>query len=201
MLQMTKEKEAYLADYQAFEDGLGRNAPEWIRLLRANAVRRFQELRFPNTHDEDWKYTDIRPLLQVPFHSDPVNRVSVTNEDLTPYRYAAWEARLKSATQQCAELVFVNGRYVPELSSNSDLPSGVLVGNLSAAQGTALELAENALAHNAAVDRNVFVALNMSFLHDAAYLFVPDRMIWRSRFTSCSWRPHPTTRRPRIRAC
>ena len=42
-------------------------AEPWLRSLRENAFRRFTELGFPTTHDEDWRFTNVAPIARSRF--------------------------------------------------------------------------------------------------------------------------------------
>ena len=42
-------------------------APAWLQPLRESAFRRFAELGFPTTHDEDWRFTNVAPIARTSF--------------------------------------------------------------------------------------------------------------------------------------
>jgi Fe-S cluster assembly protein SufD len=42
-------------------------AQPWLQKLRENAFRRFTELGFPTTHDEDWRFTNVAPIARAQF--------------------------------------------------------------------------------------------------------------------------------------
>ena len=37
----------------------------WLQALRQAAFERFSRLRFPNTHDEEWRFTNVAPIARV----------------------------------------------------------------------------------------------------------------------------------------
>jgi Fe-S cluster assembly protein SufD len=71
-------------------------------------------------------------------------------------------------------VVFVDGRYAPDLSSVAALPAGVRAGSLAAAitDGAAGELAREHLAHKAQWRDSAFTALNTAFLADGGFVHV-----------------------------
>src|SRR5215831_1863848 len=79
--------------------------PSWLKVLRARAAERFHSVGFPTTADEEWRFTSVAPIADGRFlHADNGGPGLV---DLTPFSLS--ETAL-------VELVFVNGRYRPELS-------------------------------------------------------------------------------------
>jgi Fe-S cluster assembly protein SufD len=158
LIATTPEIERYLAQYARTE----RNEPGWLASFRKNAIERFSETGFPTTRNEDWKYTDVRPLAQTAFAPavfDP--RVTVK----------ALEQDALGGVSAC-RLVFVNGRYAPELSALDRLPRGVKVSRLAAALQADQEIVETHLARYAAWDRHAFVALNTALFEDGAFVHV-----------------------------
>src|ERR1017187_4116730 len=93
-----KEHEgAYLAAFA------GATLPGGARLGRTRqaAIERFGALGFPTTHDEAWKYTSLAPFLKTPYQPAPA---------------ATFTGELPAASPGAARLVFVNGRFAPDLS-------------------------------------------------------------------------------------
>ena len=120
-------KDFYLANFAQFEREVAQNGQAWTQPLRQAAIARFAELGFPTTHDEEWKYTNVAPITRIPFQ--PAKR---------PAHELAAEA-LAAATIPglvSAQLVCVNGHFVPELSALHALPKGVEVGSLAQALAT-----------------------------------------------------------------
>ena len=72
-----------------------------------------------------------------------------------------------------ARLVFVDGAFVPGLSSVGALPAGVRAGSLAAALKAVPDLARPHLAHYAPDQVSPFAALNTAFLADGAFVHVP----------------------------
>ena len=71
----------------------------WVLRLRENAFARFEELGFPTTKDEEWKYTNVAPIIKQGFTPS----TSVTGEVTELASLAAPESRN-------SQLVFVNGK-------------------------------------------------------------------------------------------
>lgn len=135
----------FLARYDGLRDRLpGDPAP------RDAAARAFRTLGLPGAaagrREEAWKYTSLRPLADAPFHP-PLSTVGAD---------AAGLLRLAPA-----RLVFVDGRYRPDLS---DLPDGALFASFAEAP---------AFGTLARPDRDPLVALNTMLAEDGARIDVP----------------------------
>jgi len=74
--------------------------------------------------------------------------------------------------REVREIVFVNGRHVPELSAEGT--DGVQVSSLREALAHHPDRVQPHLARHAGDDKNPFVALNTVFLEDGALLSIPE---------------------------
>ena len=86
--------------------------------LKQRAAERFAAVGFPTTRNEDWKFTSVAPIAQVVWQAPRVDsshgmKIGV----LEPFRLGL----------PVHELVFLNGRFAPDLSQVGDLPEGVVV--------------------------------------------------------------------------
>jgi Fe-S cluster assembly protein SufD len=68
MSQAVKEKSVYAEAFREFEGGRT-GEPSWVARLRAGAFGRFEELGFPTTDEEDWKYTNVAPVARKAFRT------------------------------------------------------------------------------------------------------------------------------------
>jgi Fe-S cluster assembly protein SufD len=156
---------AQLENYlTAFTDFARENAsaPAWLRDLRESAFARFSAAGFPTLRDEDWRFTNLAPLVRTPFRLARGSAHEFTVSDLVQWRMEGAAARL----------VFVDGRFEPNLSNWGQLPRGVTVNGL----------AKNILAQEGAVashlgryldmERDPFAALNTAFAEDGAYIHI-----------------------------
>ena len=157
-----------------------------ITSIRQDAARRFAELGFPTTRDEEWRFTNVSSIAKTQFSAAP--------SDLNAWEGAQLDQSL-FPNEGGPRLVFINGRYSPELSAQK-LPRGIRATPLREANGAV----EAHLARYAAYQDRAFVALNTANFDDGACIEIPKGQSSRSRFTSCSSRPAATCRSFRIRA-
>ena len=133
----------------------------WLTALRGRALERANALSVPTTRDEEWRFTDISPLLKTPiqpFQASP----ALTADDIAAF----------VLPEALARLTFVDGVFAPELSSCPRLPEGVVVSPLAAALSAHAGLLEAHLGRHAEFDADVFAALNTACLRDGALIRV-----------------------------
>jgi len=164
MIQQSKELDRYLADFERFEKNGAAKEPSWVHQIRKAAISRFAELGFPTTQHEEWKYTSVSPIVKVPFRPAGYEPDGLTKESLSLHT-------LGQAAS--AQLVFVNGRYSPALSSLGSLPDGVKAGSLATALSGDPAAVEPHLARHAGYQGHPFVALNTAFIQDGAFVSIP----------------------------
>jgi Fe-S cluster assembly protein SufD len=138
------------------DDAGGRpGGPAWLEALRAQARARFEATGLPRPGDEDWRQTNMAPLGAIAF--EPAPEAAPTDETLAAY---------PAASAIATRMTFVNGRFVPALSTLGRLPGGVTVGTLARALLAQPEAIEPHLARVAVDSRHPFVALNTALFED-----------------------------------
>ncbi len=165
MAQAAREKENYSAACRAFTKTRAGLDQPWLTALRERAAESFQGLSFPTTRDEEWKYTNVAPLLEKQFRQ-------LFDLDLSGVQ----AKRLESVTfpeARESRLVFVNGIYAAELSNTSGLPDGVQVANLSQFASGSDQFPEAALGSLADHENDTFTALNTALIGDGAVVRIP----------------------------
>jgi Fe-S cluster assembly protein SufD len=171
-----------LEDTHAAVDGARQLVPTLASLADAAArggaplsdVRRagadaFARVGVPTTRNEDWHYTNPAEVVAVPYVSAEARAVDTlpSASALLPYAFGG----------QWPVLVFVNGRYVPQLSSLRSLPDGVRVLDLARAAREEPELVARHVSHAADVARDGFTALNAAFIGEGAFVHVAKEMV------------------------
>lgn len=161
--------ELYRTAFQRLARALSQ--PEWVGPLRQAGLQRLEALGLPTPRHEDWRFTNIAPILRLPFRP-------VLEQDQPPPQ--GWlEAYLFRAVPG-PRLVFVNGRFAPELSSLSDVPAGVTAMSLAAALAAEHPLLRQHLGRFAEQADNGFSALNQAFFTDGAFVHVPAGCVLES---------------------
>ena len=131
---------------------------------RKTAMKELEENGFPTRRQENWKYTDIRPVIRTPFSLPEDKQGSVAPDYLDECRPEGLE---------CHELVFINGIYNRDISSTGDLTGGMVLDSLENAGVDYAGLVDRHLARYADTKNNPFVALNTAFLKQGAFIYIP----------------------------
>src|SRR5205807_320758 len=105
VITATEQLETYLESFTEFQKRAAGHDLPWLRRLRQDAFARFCEVGFPTTHDEDWRFTNVSVIAQMPFQLARNGRARLSQQELEPYRVPGVSC----------QLVFVNGRFAREL--------------------------------------------------------------------------------------
>jgi len=155
----------YVVEFDHFLRDLPVVGPERIETLRHTAFERFVDLGFPTVREEQWRFTNVAPIARTEFRLD-TTPPEIEDRDLAPFEYDG-----------CAQLVVVNGHFVPERSRLDGLPEGVVACGLAAALERYPDQIESHLARYARFEEQAFVALNTAFLRDGVFLYVPRNVV------------------------
>jgi Fe-S cluster assembly protein SufD len=140
--------------------------PDWLVERRRSALVRFGEIGLPTRRQENWRFTNLRPLETTAFPpaSPASGDIIVDEHSLAPYRIGGASHRI----------VLVNGRFSPDLSSIGALPAGTFLGPLSTALRQREDLAAAVFDGTDGVANQPFAALNAAFAGDGFVLALAD---------------------------
>ena len=149
------EANAYL---EVFEQRPRSGEDEATRATRRAALARFAEIGLPTRRQENWRFTNLRPLEKTIF---PPARPDAPRPTLAlPPQYAL--------ATPAYRFVLVNGRFAPELSDIANLPDGVRLRSVAA------PVTAGILVDGPAREENAFLALNTAFFNDGFDLVLSD---------------------------
>jgi Fe-S cluster assembly protein SufD len=134
--------------------------PGWLQALRKQGMARFQALGFPTTKSEDWHFTSVAPIAERSFRRAAAG-ASLGKTDIDHFSFGehGWHT-----------LVFMNGVFSKDLSSDAKLRDGVRVTSLAGAIKAGLAGAERYIGKIAAFEQHAFTALNTAFVNDGAFI-------------------------------
>jgi Fe-S cluster assembly protein SufD len=165
--EIQNAKDWYLTSFGAFEKTLNGDKFGMLHKIRKNAISSFSSLPFPTTRDEEWKYTNLAPLLKHNF-TPSLPGAEFNPEDIKKYLFDELEHSL---------LVFINGHYSEEHSIIKDLPEGVIIKNLSSALSENKDVIGKYFGKYAVFTDHVFTALSAAFIKDGAFVYIPQNRI------------------------
>jgi Fe-S cluster assembly protein SufD len=157
-------REWYINNFRKFEERLNGNGNGFYSMLRKQAIQHFEEIGFPKPRSEDWKYTNIQPILDQNY-SLPDSELSGEKPVINDYMFADLETYL---------LVFLNGRFVPSISKYQPTESGIKISNLKTAFKKHSAILEKYLTQYAEISGDSFTALNTAYSEDGLFVFIPD---------------------------
>jgi Fe-S cluster assembly protein SufD len=165
MTQLLEVKDHYLANFMRASAAKAGAEPAWLARMRESAINRFYESGFPATDQEDWRFTDVGAIAEVPFQA------------ATRAPEAAPLAGITDGPLRSCQLAFVNGRFAPRISSTLGLPDGVRVRSLAEVLKADAGSLEPHLGRHADGGTHPFVALNTAFFRDGAAIHVPRGVV------------------------
>ena len=93
--------------FKKFENGLNGQLKTEFHQIRKQAMKNFRKTGFPTTKHEEWKYTNVSPLLKHDFEiSKPVNADEISDYDIGMFSFN---------DMKYPQLVFLNGYFLPDL--------------------------------------------------------------------------------------
>jgi Fe-S cluster assembly protein SufD len=141
-------------------DAVLQAVPAWLKERRDAAAKRFAETGFPNTRQEDWRFTNVSPIADATF-------------PLAQGGFAGAAGLVAGvAVTGAVRLAIVNGVFDAALSDLSALPKGLRIAGLRDGARDGTDGLEAHLARVFALDPHPFAALNTSLLDDGVAIFI-----------------------------
>jgi Fe-S cluster assembly protein SufD len=153
---VTGAGESYIAAFDELTSAAG--VPAGPQSIRRAAFERFATLGFPTTKNEDWHFTSVAPIAEHEFTLVTAKSGDVKRADVERFMFG---------TADWYTMVFVNGRFAPELSDIAKLPAGVKIRDLATAWDRADQSVDR-IGRLTSYDAHAFTALNTAFMYDGA---------------------------------
>lgn len=156
---------AYVSRFAAARATLPGAGLPWLASLREEAIEHFAEHGFPTQRVEEWKFTNLSKLTKMVFAEAGPAANGITQEMLAPLRPEDLPTHL---------MVFVNGRFRPDLSDIDSPSNGVIITSLAQALESDPDLVEPHLVGAArsfdAGRAQTLASLNAAFMADGAVI-------------------------------
>ena len=163
-------KEWYLNNFKSFEEKLNGESKTFLHDLRKSALAQLADTDFPSTREEEWKYTNVSPILKqnfIPAVNLGVKKSAISKDELKKYLFSGFDFYI---------MTFINGIYVEELSDLQELPKGVIVDSLRLLMKTNPELVNGRISKFVKAE-NAFNLLNRAYSTDGAIIIVKERVV------------------------
>ncbi|MDG1475599.1 MAG: Fe-S cluster assembly protein SufD [Vicingaceae bacterium] len=134
------------------------NEPQFAQDLRTNAKTALENLEFPTSKTEYWKYTRIGKIINKTYGIQ--HEVSDANIDISNYLIPELDANI---------VVLVNGFYRTDLS-NIETKNGLKISSLKEAINSTDGFVKDHLGAIAKSEKEIFIALNTLCFTDGVYI-------------------------------
>jgi Fe-S cluster assembly protein SufD len=161
-----------------------RGEPEWLRARRLEAHDTFASTAFPDTRAEDWRYTNIRDLLQLDSLELADEARAVTGVAELP---AGLRTLLDAAGESSARLVQVDASVVYQELPAELSGQGVIFTSLDRAVQEHGELVQKHLGTALGGEDGKFAALNAALWTGGTFLYVPKNVRVELPLRSFRW--------------
>lgn len=148
--------------FAAYENALNGDAHTPRHLRRKAAMQRLADRGLPTVRDEEWRYTNLNPMLRTAFLPSSAPDAKV----LTDVNIMDFFPDLKPA----ARLVFVDGYFISPLSDLTDVPEGLVVRDLASISAEAGDLVSDMPAGIEESAAQHFTLLNTAFAEQGALI-------------------------------
>jgi Fe-S cluster assembly protein SufD len=152
-----------LATVEAAFEKLRTNSPTWLQPLQEKAFESFLGMGYPQPKDEDWKYTNLAPFAKRSteyLHNQPTLNNDIIRTLIDDLPNIDNEIRV----------VFVNGLYRADLSTESEPENGIRLTPYSTADSSTAEQ----ILHCQPTDQSAMIALNTAFMADGLAIHIAD---------------------------
>ena len=165
-----ESRNRFMELFQHYETTLNGQKDYPGHIIQKKAMQRLRnDIPFPTISNEDWKYTNVADVLQ-PQYQQP-KLVDIAAEAIKPFLLEGLDVYL---------LVFVNGKYNIELSSEDAVSKKIIVQAISTGlkkEGKTKATASEYLNKWASETNNSFRVLNTAFAQNGIYIDVPDGLV------------------------
>lgn len=162
----TDLKTQLIADFKTAEGRMNGEAKSAVHLVRQQALERFDKLGFPTIRHEEWKYSNVKNLVNQAFEFNAVTNFSA--KDLEEMSIPNLEGNI---------LYFINGVYDTELSTIVSPDSELQILTFAEAAKAQPELVEQYFNKYSDYQDNAFTALNTAFAQNGVFVHVPDNKV------------------------
>ncbi|MFP4288997.1 MAG: Fe-S cluster assembly protein SufD [Bacteroidales bacterium] len=142
------------------------NHPEKIIQLKEKAIQQVGTVGFPGLTTENWRFTNIEPLFEVPYRYDFSNQSRPFDIE-SIFTCDVYDLDTFSVT-------LLNGWFVYKNAPLTSLKDGTVIGSLSKAMEVYPDLVLKHLGSIADITKPGFAALNTAFFQDGLFIYVPE---------------------------
>jgi len=157
----------YLGD--KFNQLQSANADGILSNIRKEGFKTFNKNGIPTLRNEEWRFTNVSNLFRKEYNL-PKDNLEINTSDIDSIRLPGYA--------NANELVFVNGRYVPELSTIRSLEKECIIMPLEdAVKNEYKDIINGHLGKSSLVIKDGIHALNTSFIYGGVFIHVNKNQV------------------------
>lgn len=161
--------EEYIELYKQHSENIKKNSAAILNRGRDEAFQLFEDLRFPSTYDEDYKYSDFKELVAIDYGLN-INRVEFP---VNPYDVFKCDV---PGISENLYFVVNDGFYPVQNGSKAKLPDGVVICSMREASEKYPDLMDKHYDRIVKKHKDNFIAFNGSFAQDGFFMYVPENV-------------------------
>ncbi|MDR4987524.1 MAG: Fe-S cluster assembly protein SufD [Bacteroidales bacterium] len=159
-------KDKLVALFEKEQETLRGTTTPLVDRIRKHALSRFRKHGFPGTRQENWRFTDLMPLLKTEFVFDFSNQSrSMDIEKI--FTCDVYDLDTFSIT-------LLNGWFVYKSAPLTKLSNGTVIGSLAKAMEVYPELTDQYFGRAVKTEEHELAALNTAFVQDGLFIYVPE---------------------------
>lgn len=153
-----------LEEFENLEHNLNGESKNFFHKIRQDAISAFEKLGFPVKKLEEWKYTNLNPVLKHDFKTvfEP-ERTLLSSNDLKEYLVEGLNVNL---------IVLINGQFNERLSRIITKNEKVFIGSFSEGRINHSNVIEKHFSKYADYKNRSLTALNTAFAKDGAFIYI-----------------------------
>lgn len=132
--------------------------------VKQQAIAALDTLQIPTTKSEEWKYTRLNSLTGHAYEF-PVGPEDYSN------KLPALEGL------EADRLVFINGRYAPDLSDTGKNGELIQIATFKSVEGVLATVLERYYGTLVPADKDIFSAINTAYAEDGVLIYIPQNAI------------------------
>ncbi len=143
----------------------------FIGSIRKDGFSTFNSKGLPTHKNEEWKYTGVSELFRKQYHlSEDESKTEISKSEIDEMRLPGFE--------NANELVFINGKFITELSAIRSPKDQLIVLPLEeAAKGIYKDLVNEHLGKSSLFIKDGIHALNTSFIYGGVFIYVNKKQV------------------------
>ena len=166
----SKMEKQYIDLYKQQQESIKKHSSSVLNSSRDASFELFENLGFPTTDLENYKYSDLKEALSIDYGLN-INRIPIP---VNPYEVFTCDV---PGIHSYLYFVVNDAFYPVKDARNKNLPEGVIIGSLKEVAKTHPELVEAYYGKLSNTKNDGLIAFNGAFAQDGFFMYVPKNVI------------------------